>query len=77
MGNAVFACHEFVLPCRLRNCSLVEFCRPIPEAMQQMIGYLLAWAGHYCQQVMQWNLMEEYLFDIPLVEYLHRREYCP
>jgi hypothetical protein len=75
VGNAVFACHIFVLPCRLHNCSLVEFVGPILAAMQQMIDYLLAWAGHYSQQVMQWNLMDEYLFDIPLIQYLYRREY--
>ena len=55
----------------------VNFVGPIPAAMQQMIDYLLARAGHYSQKVMQWNLMDEYLFDIPLVEYLYRREYCP
>ena len=54
-----------------------NFVGPIPAAMQQMIDYLLAWAGHYSQKVMQWNLMDEYLFDIPLIEYLYRREYRP
>jgi hypothetical protein len=54
-----------------------NFAGLIPAAMQQMIDYLLAWAGHYSQKVMQWNLMDEYLFDIPLVEFLYRREYRP
>jgi hypothetical protein len=30
-----------------------KFVSPIPEAMQQMIDYLLAWAGHYSQQATQ------------------------
>ena len=54
-----------------------NFVGPIPAAMQQMIDYLLARAGHYSRQVTHWNLMDEYLFDIPLVEYLYRREYRP
>ena len=55
----------------------LNFVGLIPAAMQQMIDYLLAQAGHYSQKVMQWNLMDEYLFDIPLVEYLYRRKYHP
>ncbi len=54
-----------------------NFAGPIPAVMQQMIDYLLAQAEHYSQQVMQWNLMDKYLFDIPLVEYWYRREYRP
>jgi hypothetical protein len=54
-----------------------NFVGPIPAVMQQMIDYLLARAGHYSQKVMLWNFMDEYLFDIPLVEYLYRREYRP
>jgi hypothetical protein len=38
--------------------------------MQQMINYLLAWAGFYAKQVTQWNLMDEYLFDIPLATFV-------
>ncbi len=52
-----------------------SFGGPIPAAMQQMIDYLFAQAGFYAQLVMRWNLMDEYLFDIPLVEYLYSREF--
>jgi hypothetical protein len=45
-----------------------NFVGPIPAAMQQMIDYLLARAGHYSQKVTQWNLINEYLFEIPLVD---------
>ncbi len=40
-----------------------------------MIDYLIARAGFYAQLVTRWNLMDEYLFDIPLVEYLYSREF--
>ena len=30
-----------------------NFVGPIPVAMQKMIDYLLAWAGHYSQQATQ------------------------
>ncbi len=43
--------------------------------MQQMIDHLLARAGFYAQQVTRWNLMDEYLFDIPLTKFLYSREY--
>jgi hypothetical protein len=36
-----------------------------------MINYLLAWADFCAHQVTWWNLMDEYLFDIPLAEYLY------
>ena len=45
--------------------------------MQQMIDYLFARAGFYAQEVTRLNLMDEYLFDIPLAEYLYHREYRP
>ncbi len=54
-----------------------SFVGPIPVAMQQMIDYLFAQSGLYAQEVMQLNLMDEYLFDIPLAEYLYHREYRP
>ena len=50
-----------------------SFVGPIPVAMQQMIDYLSAQAGFYAQEVTRLNLMDEYLFDIPLAEYLYRR----
>jgi hypothetical protein len=55
----------------------LSFGGPIPAAMQQMIGYLFAWAGVYAQLLTRWNLMDECLFDIPLVEYLYCREFQP
>jgi hypothetical protein len=54
-----------------------SFVGPIPVAMQQMIGHLLAQACFYAQEVTRWNLMNEYLFNIPLAEYLYHKEYCP
>ncbi len=45
--------------------------------MQQMINYLLAWAVFYARQVTQWILMDKYLFNFPLAEYLYSREYTP
>ena len=44
-----------------------SFVGPIPVAMQQMIDYLFAPAGVYAQEVTQLNLMDKYLFDIPLL----------
>ncbi len=55
----------------------LSFGGPIPAAMQQVIDYLFARVGFYAQLVMRWNLMDEYLFDIPLVEYLYSREFQP
>jgi len=54
-----------------------SFVGPIPVAMQQMTDHLLARAGFHTQEVTRWNLMVmyEYLFDIPLAEYLYCREY--
>ena len=54
-----------------------NFVGPIPEAMQKMIDYLLARAGHYSQQATEWNLLDEHHFDISLVKYLYSREYRP
>jgi hypothetical protein len=54
-----------------------SFIGPLPVAMQQMTDHLLTQAGFYSQEVTRWNLMDKYLFDIPLVEYLCRREYRP
>ena len=54
-----------------------SFVGPIPVAMQQMIDYLFARAVFYAQEVTRLNLMDEYLFDIPLAEYLYHREYRP
>jgi hypothetical protein len=54
-----------------------SFVGPIPVAMQQMIDHLLAQAGFYAQEVMRWNLMNEYLFNIPNAEYLYHKEYRP
>jgi hypothetical protein len=54
-----------------------NFVVPIPAAMQQMIDYLLAWAGHYSQQATQLNLFKKHYFYIPLAKYLYSREYCP
>ena len=48
-----------------------SFIGPIPVAMQQMTDHLLARAGFYSQEGTRWNLMDEYLFDIPLSEYLY------
>ena len=45
--------------------------------MQQMIDYLFARAVFYAQEVTRLNLMDEYLFDISLSEYLYHREYRP
>ena len=45
--------------------------------MHQMTDHLLARAGFYSEEVTPWNLMDKYLFDIPLSEYLYHREYCP
>jgi hypothetical protein len=53
------------------------FAGPIPVALQQMIDYLFARASFYAQLVTRWNLIDEYLFDIPLTEYLYRREFRP
>jgi hypothetical protein len=55
----------------------LTFIGPIPAAMQQMIDYVLVWAGFYAQQVIKWNLMAKYLSGIPLAEYLYCREYHP
>jgi hypothetical protein len=41
--------------------------------MQQMIDYLFARAGFFAQEVTWLNLMDEYLFDIPLAAYLYHR----
>ena len=54
-----------------------SFVGPIPVAMQQMIDYLFARASFYAQEVTRLNLMDKYLFDIPLAEYLYHREYRP
>jgi hypothetical protein len=54
-----------------------NFVGPIPAAMQQMIDYLVARAGHYSQQATQWNLFNEHHFDVTLTKYLYSREFCP
>jgi hypothetical protein len=55
-----------------------SFVGPMPAAMQQMINYLFSWADLYTHLLVTWwNLMDKYLSDISLAEYLYRREYCP
>ena len=54
-----------------------NFVGPILAAMQQMIDYLVARAGHYSQQATQWNLFDKHHFDIPLTEYLYSRGFRP
>jgi hypothetical protein len=42
-----------------------------------MINYLLQQAALFAQQVTLWLSMDGLLYDIPLVEWLYMREYCP
>jgi hypothetical protein len=50
---------------------------PLPAATQGMINYLLQQASLFAQQVTLWSSMDGLLYDIPLVEWLYTREYCP
>jgi hypothetical protein len=50
---------------------------PLPAATQGMIDYLLQQAALFAQQVTLWSSMDGLLYDIPLVEWLYTREYCP
>ncbi len=48
---------------------------PLPAATQ-IIDYLLCQAAVLAQHVMQWTLLDELLYDIPLTKWLYRRECC-
>ena len=52
------------------------FIGPIPIAMQQAIDYLLARANFYMHAVTRYTLIDNYLYDIPLTEWLYTREHC-
>jgi hypothetical protein len=49
----------------------------LPAATQGMIDYLLQQAALFAEQVMLWPSLDGLLYDIPLVEWLYTREYCP
>ena len=51
------------------------FIGPIPIAMQQAIDYLLARANFYMHAVTRYTLIDNYLYDIPLTEWLYTREH--
>jgi hypothetical protein len=50
---------------------------PLPAGTQGMIDYLLQQAALFAQQVLLWSSLDDFLYDIPLVEWLYMREYCP
>jgi hypothetical protein len=50
---------------------------PLPAATQGMINNLLHQVAVFAQQVTLWSSLDDYLHDIPLVEWLYTREYCP
>ena len=43
--------------------------------MQQAIDYLLARANFYMHAVTRYTLIDNYLYDIPLTEWLYTREH--
>jgi hypothetical protein len=49
---------------------------PLPAAMQQITDYLLRQAAVFVQHVMQWTLLDELLYNIPLTKWLYRRDFC-
>jgi hypothetical protein len=51
------------------------FIGPIPVAMKQTIDYLLAHANFYTQGVTWYTLINNYLYDTPLTEWLYMREH--
>jgi hypothetical protein len=44
---------------------------PLPTATQQMIDYLLHQTTAFVQHVMQWTLLDEFLYNIPLTKWLY------
>jgi hypothetical protein len=50
---------------------------PLPVEAQQMIDYLLCQAAVFAQYVSQWTSLDKFLYDIPLTEWLYRREFYP
>ena len=53
------------------------FIGPVPVAMQQTIDYLLARANFYNHRATRYTLIDHYLYDIPLTEWLYTREQTP
>jgi len=51
------------------------FVGPIPAAMQQMIDLLFSQAALYVHHVTMWSALDSLLYDIPLTEWLYRREF--
>ena len=45
--------------------------------MQQAIDYLLARASFYTQGATRFTLIDNYLYNFPLTEWLYTREQCP
>ena len=43
---------------------------PLPVEAHQMIDYLLRQAAVFVQYVTQWTSLDEFLYDIPLTEWL-------
>jgi hypothetical protein len=67
LGAAFCIGHEFFFLAGYAVALRASFVGPILVAMQQMIDYLFARSGFYAQVVTRLNLMDEYLFDIPLL----------
>ena len=53
------------------------FIGPVPVAVQQTIDYLLACANFYNRRASRYTLIDHYLYDIPLTEWLYTREQTP
>jgi hypothetical protein len=53
------------------------FVWPIPAPMQRMIDLLFRQASLYAHHVTMWSTLDGQLYDIPLTEWLYRREFRP
>jgi hypothetical protein len=51
------------------------FAGPIPALMQWMIDLLFCQASLYAHHVTMWSTLDGQLYDIPITEWLYRREF--
>ncbi len=59
----------------LTICSV--FVGPIPALMQWMIDLLFCQASIYAHHVTMWSTLDCQLYNIPITEWLYRRDFCP
>ena len=79
LGSAHPRNNQLPISCRVYALTTLRtvFFGPIPAPMQQMIDLIFCQASLYAHHVTMWSTLDGQLYDIPLTEWLYKREYRP